>query len=61
MRILEFSFHSTEDKIVADHFNRWKKLKYGDQIFKKVVTPSKEELKENPASKSAKLRGFMRT
>ncbi|CAI2372931.1 unnamed protein product [Moneuplotes crassus] len=54
------SFHSTEDQVVAKHFRRWKKLKYGQEVFKKVLTPSKEELEENPASRSAKMRVFMK-
>jgi 16S rRNA (cytosine1402-N4)-methyltransferase len=52
------TFHSTEDKIVADHFSRWKRRKYGKSLFKNVVTPSDIELKENTASASAKMRIF---
>lgn len=55
------SFHSLEDKIVAEHFKRWEKRKLGKQAFKKVITPSAEELEENSASASAKLRIFMKT
>jgi len=54
------TFHSSEDKIVSDHFRRWQRRKYGEQVFKKVITPSELELNENPASASAKLRAFVR-
>lgn len=54
------TFHSEEDRIVSDHFKRWTRRKWGKQIFKRVVTPSDEELEENPASRSAKLRVFVK-
>mmetsp|Transcript_29439 Transcript_29439/g.26006 ORF Transcript_29439/g.26006 Transcript_29439/m.26006 type:complete len:152 (+) Transcript_29439:509-964(+) len=54
------TFHSTEDQIVSNHFKRWTKLKYGKQAFKSVITPTTAELEENPASRSAKLRVFIR-
>ena len=70
-RIVVVSFHSKEDRIVKNIFKKYSevdplvkglpeipqeylpKLKI---INKKVILPSKEELKENSRSKSAKLR-----
>ena len=70
-RIVVISFHSKEDRIVKNIFKKYSevdplvkglpeipqeylpKLKI---INKKVILPSKEELKENSRSKSAKLR-----
>nr|WP_219428851.1 16S rRNA (cytosine(1402)-N(4))-methyltransferase RsmH [Persephonella hydrogeniphila] len=50
------SFHSLEDRIVKNIFREAKKLKKLDILTKKPITPGKEEIKENPPSRSAKLR-----
>lgn len=50
------TFHSTEDRLVKRLL-----LTLGDigrPLFKKVIQPSKEEQKDNPRSRSAKLRVF---
>lgn len=71
-RILIITFHSLEDRLVKKFFAELEKppvseekavyQSYGDPIFKKItkkpVTPSLEELKENPRSRSAKLRVY---
>ena len=50
------SFHSLEDRIVKNIFREGKKLKKLEILTKKPITPGKEELEENPPSRSAKLR-----
>lgn len=50
------SFHSLEDRIVKSFFKKQKELKVLEILTKKPITPSKQELKENPASRSGKLR-----
>jgi 16S rRNA (cytosine1402-N4)-methyltransferase len=69
------SFHSLEDRIVKNKFKEWSKncicppeaIKcecggnhaIGKIITKKPITATKEEIKMNPRSRSAKLRGFL--
>ena len=54
------SYHSLEDRIVKNFFKENKKTKNKEGIFKllnsKVITPTNEEIKSNPASRSAKMR-----
>ncbi|NPA13531.1 MAG: 16S rRNA (cytosine(1402)-N(4))-methyltransferase RsmH [Aquificae bacterium] len=50
------SFHSLEDRIVKRLFQHYKKLKVIEVLTKKPITPSQEEVKQNPPSRSAKLR-----
>lgn len=68
------SFHSLEDRIVKTAFKEWSKNcicppesmrcmcgnnnALGEIITKKPLTASQTELKENPRSRSAKLRAF---
>jgi 16S rRNA (cytosine1402-N4)-methyltransferase len=54
--IMTISFHSLEDRIVKNMFKKYKELKFLEILTKKPITPSDEEIKENPASRSAKLR-----
>ncbi len=54
--IQTISFHSLEDRIVKNIFKEYKKLKKLEILTKKPITPSEEEIEENPASRSAKLR-----
>jgi 16S rRNA (cytosine1402-N4)-methyltransferase len=53
-------FHSLEDRLVKQFFQ--KKKEEGELIIltKKVVVPSKEEIKDNPSARSAKLRAAKR-
>ncbi len=71
-RIVIISYHSLEDRIVKHFFKELERpaataeesiySNYGDPIIevltKKPVSPSEEEIKENPRSRSAKLRAY---
>lgn len=50
------SFHSLEDRIIKQKFKDLEKSNNYKIITKKPLTPSDDELKENPASRSAKMR-----
>ena len=68
------TFHSLEDRLVKNRFKKWtmrcvcdaqamrcscsKDNDIGKTVKKKPITASKEELKTNPRSRSAKLRSF---
>jgi 16S rRNA (cytosine1402-N4)-methyltransferase len=68
------TFHSLEDRLVKNRFKKWslscicdpqamrctcgKNHSLGKALVRKPVTASKEELKVNPRSRSAKLRSF---
>jgi 16S rRNA (cytosine1402-N4)-methyltransferase len=68
------TFHSLEDRLVKNRFKKWstacicdpqamrctckKNNDIGKMISRKPITASKEELKINPRSRSAKLRSF---
>lgn len=58
--IVVISYHSLEDRIVKRFFKDNEKTKNKEGIFKllnsKVLTPTNEEIKLNPASRSAKMR-----
>ena len=53
-RIIIVAFHSLEDRIVKNFFK--KNIKFLKVITKKPITPTSEEIKKNPRSRSAKLR-----
>ncbi|QQR53929.1 16S rRNA (cytosine(1402)-N(4))-methyltransferase RsmH [bacterium] len=59
-RIVCISFHSLEDELVKRFFKDYEQLGHGTVITKKPVTPSDDELKQNRASRSAKLRVFQK-
>ncbi len=50
------SFHSLEDRIVKENFNKNKKNNIYEIVTKKPLTASKGEIRTNPRSRSAKLR-----
>ncbi|MGB9766566.1 MAG: 16S rRNA (cytosine(1402)-N(4))-methyltransferase RsmH [Sulfurihydrogenibium sp.] len=54
--ILAISFHSLEDRIVKNTFKKYKELKFLEILTKKPITPKEDEIEENPASRSAKMR-----
>lgn len=73
-RVGIISFHSLEDRIVKQRFNTWARRcicpaeamrcscgnnhDIGKHLYKKPLTAGRDELKENPRSRSAKLRVF---
>lgn len=73
-KVALISFHSLEDRIIKTTFKRWEKScicpqdaircecgnthSYGRILTKKPITPSLQEIKANPRSRSAKLRVF---
>lgn len=55
-RMAVISFHSLEDRIVKEFFRQKAQEGTGTLVTKKPIVPSEEELKENPKSRSSKLR-----
>ena len=55
-RLAVISFHSGEDRIVKQFFRDQEEKGLIKKIFKKPLSPSFEEVKANPRSRSAKLR-----
>jgi 16S rRNA (cytosine1402-N4)-methyltransferase len=58
-RIAVISFHSLEDRIVKTVFKQLSKEGLFEEITKKVIKPSEEEIKNNPRARSGKLRGAL--
>ena len=57
-RMVVISFHSLEDRIVKRAFQKYAKEKKADILTKKPFVARDEEIKENPRSRSAKLRAI---
>jgi len=55
-RMAVISFHSLEDRIVKRYFKKMVSENKALLVNKKPLTPQEEERKENPRSRSAKLR-----
>lgn len=55
-RLAVITFHSVEDREVKRLMLEWDHAGEGERLTKSVVQPSKEELAENPRSRSGKLR-----
>ncbi len=59
-RLVVISFHSLEDRIVKNFFAEESKNKTIKILTKKPITASRDELKDNPRSRSAKLRAIIK-
>jgi 16S rRNA (cytosine1402-N4)-methyltransferase len=59
-RLAVISFHSLEDRITKTIMKEWTKQGAGEQLSKKPITPTDEEARTNPRSRSAKLRIFIK-
>ncbi len=55
-KITVISFHSLEDRIVKNLFREKAKIKELSILTKKPISPCSEEIRNNPRSRSAKLR-----
>lgn len=60
-RFAVITFHSLEDRIVKKFFRGVVDLGEGRLVYKKPLTATPEELKENPRARSAKLRVLEKT
>lgn len=57
-KLITIAFHEGEDALVKHFFVDAAQQNHGIRITKKPLTPSEKEKKENPRSRSAKLRIF---
>jgi 16S rRNA (cytosine1402-N4)-methyltransferase len=60
-RMVVLTFMSTEDRVVKRAFQAQARAGNGTILTKHVVRPGKQEILENAASRSAKLRALERT
>lgn len=58
--MITIAFHEGEDRLVKYSFRDWTKAKLGLQKPKKVTKPTMTEISNNPKSRSAKLRRFIK-
>ncbi len=59
-RMAVISFHSLEDRIVKNFMREAQRNGLGETTTKKPITPSEAEISQNPRSRSAKLRIFIK-
>ncbi len=57
-KVAIITFHSLEDRIVKQAFKDMEKRGIAKILTKKPIAPTEEEIKGNPASRSAKLRAI---
>jgi 16S rRNA (cytosine1402-N4)-methyltransferase len=60
-RMVVISFHSLEDRCVKVAYRRWRNRSVFKVLTPHVVRPSRQEIRQNPSSRSAKLRAAERT
>ena len=60
-RIAVITFHSSEDRIVKKRFSELVKAGNAEHLIKKPIAPTRDEIKRNPRSRSAKLRAIQLT
>ena len=60
-RMVVISFHSLEDRCVKVAHRRWRDRNVFKVLTPHVVRPSRQEIRQNPSSRSAKLRAAERT
>lgn len=58
-RVAIISFHSLEDRMVKEKFKELSRGKFAELLNKKPIVAAREEAKNNPRSRSAKLRALM--
>ena len=58
-RVVVVSFHSLEDRIVKRGFSECAKKGEALLLTKKPIIPTRDEIRENPRSRSAKLRAIL--
>lgn len=56
--IVAISFHEGEDRLVKTYFKTWESNGKGIMMMPSPLSPSEQELVENPRARSAKLRVF---
>lgn len=59
-RLVTIAFHQGEDRIVKHQFKDWQQQEKGQILTDKPLTPTETEVTRNPASRSAKLRAFLK-
>ena len=57
-RAVIISFHSLEDRMVKNYFRQMAKEGKAEILTKKPIISSAEEIKNNPRSRSAKMRAI---
>ncbi len=57
-RVAIISFHSLEDRLVKNYFRQMAKEGRAEILTKKPIVASEEEIRNNPRSRSAKLRAI---
>jgi len=59
-RLVVISFHSGEDRIVKNFLKDKEKVGEAEILTKKPIKPGEKEIRENPRSRSAKLRALVK-